>query len=170
MEGIYILGIVMVVIGFINLIFTIKTYRLTNSKSEGKKITETADLNFTEIDLQEEVELTTFLKMYAVRNSVQKQLNGIHVKSIEFAPKSLGIKKEIVEKSFPSEKIQLIETFWNLFNEYVETYWKNKNRGYKTVFAGDIDKKTGDVGVLLQASEELVIKLDQIIEEMNRSL
>lgn len=118
-----------------------------------------------EATLQDEIITTVFLKMFTIRNSVHKQISNIHVRSIENAPKKIGIDQQLLLQSYSKNKLELINLYWELFNSYIQTYWTRKNNGFKTVFSGDIDKKTGDVGKMIVASEQLLVKLDQLLVE-----
>lgn len=121
-----------------------------------------------EKNLREEIITSNLLKMFTIRNAVHKQTNHVHVKAIDYAPKSIQIDDELLANCFSKSKVALIHLYWELFNSYINNYWLNKNNQLKTVFSGDVAKRTGDVGKMIIASEQLVKKLDNILEEIQK--
>jgi hypothetical protein len=118
--------------------------------------------------LKDELTATVLLKMFAIRNAVQKQTTNIHVHVIEQAPKGIGIDTQLLDKYFSNQNIVLIREYWQLFDDYLKNYWMSNNGKLKTVFRGVIDRKSGDVGELMQASEQLVLKLDKLLDDFQK--
>ncbi|QOY35934.1 hypothetical protein AWH56_025340 [Anaerobacillus isosaccharinicus] len=115
--------------------------------------------------LKDELIATVLLKMLMIRNAVQKQTSNIHVKLIARAPKDTGIDKVLLTKVFSPQEVEIINKFWELFNQYRKDYWISNNGHLKTVFSGDLDKKTGDAGKLVFASDQLVLNLDKLLSD-----
>ncbi|RXJ03864.1 hypothetical protein DS745_00280 [Anaerobacillus alkaliphilus] len=157
------------IITFFQFLLSIKLFKSLNiqknnptevSPSSGKKL---------EQQLKEELTLTVLLKMFTVRNAVHKQIGNVHAKAIELAPHDVGISEVLLEKHFSLEEQTMIRSFWELFSQYKASYWITKNEKVKTVFTGDIEKRSGDVGRMILASENLVKKLDLLLIEMQNS-
>lgn len=152
--------IILVVI--IQLLLLIKLMKKTKSWEINEEKT---NIQLIDEQLKEEIRITILLKMFVIRNAVQKQTLNIHVKAMENAPHIIGISEEILIKAFSGQEIKLIKQFWNVFQQYVNNYWLTYNgQQFKTVFSGDVGKKTGDVGKMIVASEQLILKLDKLLE------
>lgn len=146
----------------VHIYVTFKMFHLLKKIQESKT---SFDKEQKKLELYEEVKTTVLLQMYTIRNAVQKQITNVHVKSIEQAPKTVAISDDLLKESFSAEEILTIEAFWQLFNMYINDYWLTKNGGYKTVFTGQFDFKTGEVGKMVLSSEQLIPKLDLLIKK-----
>lgn len=157
--------IVLFVIMIIHLLFTYKILKKLRKENNVK----TNSIS-TERDLYEEMKSSVILKMYSIRNGVHKQCFSIHTRQMLLLPRTVGIKESTLLHVFTKEEKKLIDTFWEQYNHYLYTYWIGRNGQIKTVFAGNIEDRTGEVGKLMNASEELVSKLDALIESMNNEI
>ncbi|MCD8502626.1 MAG: hypothetical protein LRY71_14390 [Bacillaceae bacterium] len=139
----------------------------TNKKPDNLVVQTEDQTNKVQIEEQllEEVTSTLLLQMFTVRNAVHKQTTGPHAKRIERAPRLLTNEITKLESYFSNDQLQLIQQFSNLFTHYLHQYWLTQDGKIKTVFTGDVDKKTGDVGKMIAASEVLLIKLDRLMKE-----
>lgn len=162
---------IILAISLILLFFVVKTFKQMKETEQINEKSPTAIEcdNKTKVSfLKDEIITTVLLKMFSIRNSIHKQTTNIHTKSIENAPKKIGISYQLLAQCFTKSKIEKIDHYWNLFNDYVNNYWVNKNGKIKTVFSGDINKRTGEVGQMIIASEQVIIILDQILEEIQK--
>lgn len=160
--------LIIVLITFIISITTILKINLLRAKqppSGLEPIDPTKNGDNIDQQLKEEVLSAVLLQMFTIRNAVHKQTTGPHAKRIERAPLLLTMELDHIKKNFSNEQLQLLQQYTKQFNHYKNKYWITKDGKIKTVFSGDIDQKTGDVGKMIEASELLVLKLDRFIEE-----
>ncbi|MFN7252117.1 MAG: hypothetical protein ACK4M9_15150 [Anaerobacillus sp.] len=162
----------LIIIGLISVTFVAVISQLLLSRKLFKELNYLKSLSSKEPlnneNLKDELTATLLLKMFAIRNAVQKQGTNIHVKVIENAPKEIGIDAQLLKKYFSNQNIAIINEYWQLFDDYLNNYWVAKNGKFKTVFSGVIEKKSGDVGELMRGSEQLVLKLDQLLEDFQK--
>ncbi|OIJ15915.1 hypothetical protein BKP35_02715 [Anaerobacillus arseniciselenatis] len=118
--------------------------------------------------LKEEVITAVFLKMFTIRNAVHKQTTNLHVKSIENTPTTIGISDDLLQKAFSKNNVEQINLYFHTYNNYRQKYWVNKHHKLRTVFPGDIAQKSGDVGKMMVASEQLVKQLDKMLTEIQK--
>lgn len=149
----------------VSILILVKTNKKTIILAEHKE--EQRNSIQIEEQLKEEVTSTLLLQMFTIRNAVHKQTTGPHAKRIERAPQLLTNEITKLESYFSNDQLQLIQQFSNLFTHYLHQYWLTRDGKIKTVFTGDIDKKTGDVGKMIEASEVLLIKLDRLMKEFH---
>jgi hypothetical protein len=162
----------LIIIGLISVTFVAVIIQLLLSRKIFKELNYLKSLSSKEPlnheNLKDELTATVLLKMFAIRNAVQKQETNIHVKVIENAPKEFGIDEQLLNKYFSNQHIALINEYWKLFDDYLNNYWVTKNGKLKTVFSGVIEKKSGDVGELMRGSEQLVLKLDRLLKDFQK--
>lgn len=164
--------ITMIIILLIILVIVIGQFLLSIKMRKEYKMSKERKADFPYLEdhtihekLKDELIATVLLKMLMIRNAVQKQTTNIHVKLIERAPKDIGINQCLLTKYFTPQEVGNLNEFWELFIQYKRDYWISNNGHLKTVFSGDLEKKTGDAGKMAFASEQLVLTLDKLLSD-----
>lgn len=120
-------------------------------------------------ELMEEKKAHLLLLMYDVREVVAKQQSDIYPKAISNLPLSPGISDRELAELFPANKALLIKQFWNLYKDYVDQHWLDKNGQFKTIFRGQSQDVTSDLGKLHASSRSLASQMDHWLRELNSS-
>ncbi|MBP3950521.1 hypothetical protein [Bacillus suaedae] len=118
-------------------------------------------------ELMEEKKAHLLLLMYDVREVVAKQKSDIYPRAISNLPLSSGINDRELAELFPANKALLIKQFWDSYQDYVEEHWLNKNGQFKTIFRGQSQDITSELGKLHLSSKSLASQMDHWLREIN---
>ncbi|WP_209122512.1 hypothetical protein [Alkalihalobacillus sp. BA299] len=107
-----------------------------------------------------------FLQALQLRDAIAKQVSNLHPRAIEDAPFSHGLTAKELSESFSPMQLEAIASIWDLFHQYVDTYWRTEQGKIKTVFKGAVDLKGSEVHTILNASNQLIPKIDHLLKQM----
>lgn len=109
---------------------------------------------------QEEVKRTVQLQSMAVRNAVQKQIDELHAKEIQYCPRSLSIPVEELNKVYSEEQIATLENYWSNYHHYIKGLWLTNKGTIRTVFSQK------DALRIKQESQQLAYHLNEQLQDI----
>ncbi|ADU30076.1 hypothetical protein [Evansella cellulosilytica] len=164
-----VLIVLSILLAFINIgfiVFTLVKFKRLENKLNILHSDRIHNKNNESDDWNDEIKRTVQLQCMQVRSAVQKQIDDIHKKEIEFAPKSLSIPLEKLSHVYSEDQLKVIHTFWEIYESYLKTHWLTNNGNIKNVFSGKKEDTESNVFKLHSASQRLHVELTTLFEEI----
>ena len=109
---------------------------------------------------KEEIRRTVQLQCMTIRNAVQKQVDGLHAKEIQYSPRALSIPDEKLRQVYSEEQIDELKSYWSHYKHYINSFWLTSNGTVRTVFS------ERDALRISQESQKLTYHLNEELREI----